>query len=106
MTKNQLLDSIMAGKFKIVAEYRLGRAERITWRDGDSGKQLTAPAVRHTLEAGDMVLILNERVPENYDIVAFKAPHPKGTKVVIDVTGFTMVRGVPNLQGTLQPLDG
>jgi len=57
-----------AGNPVVVVEFRSSKAEKITWRDKETKKSLSAPVVRHTVECGEVSVGVGERVDENYDV--------------------------------------
>lgn len=104
MTNKELMEQIMAGKPLVVVEYRSSKAENIKWRDKETQKTLTGVFLRHTVEAGEVSVAVNERTGEDFKADGYKAPFKKGEKCVLVFTDYQTVKGATSARGVLVPL--
>src|ERR1044072_6989131 len=81
------------GDFIAVGEYRLSKAEMISWRDKQTGRAMTAPMLRHTVEFAAGSVQVAERVPENTRIEDIAVPFRKGERVVVYFSELAQRRG-------------
>src|ERR1043165_9560975 len=51
---DKYLKEWMAGEFLALGEYRMSKAEVINWRDKTTGRAMSAPMLRHTVEFGSL----------------------------------------------------
>jgi len=94
------------GAVVVIVEFRKSQAERINWRDKSTGKAMTAPILRHTVETDRDVLVVSERVPENFDVENFKSEYAKGQKCLLSITELATERGLMTVRGELTPISG
>lgn len=94
-----------SGAMCVVVEFRRSIAETISWRDKTSGKALTAPVVRHTVESGIATITVNERVADDFNVAAFKPPFEKGARVLLQFTELHTEKGNVSARGTLTALE-
>ena len=60
------VERFKSGKLVVMAEYRGGRADAITYRDKVTRQPMVLQKISHALEFADGTQVtLNERVPEN-----------------------------------------
>ena len=103
ITLDEAVELFKVGDKIIVCEYRLGKAERINYRDKVTQKAAHFVTVRHSIEIGDSAFIVSERVPDDFDEKAFKPSITKGTKCVLRFDRFAVANGVGQFSGTLVP---
>jgi len=89
------------GEKVMLCEYRKSVAETINWRDKGTQKPMTAPVLRHTVETATESLTVTERVPDDFNVVAFKAPMAKGAKCLVWLSELKQERGNVSARGTL-----
>lgn len=104
ITLDEAVELFKGGDKLIVCEYRLGKAERINYRDKVTQKAAQFVTVRHSIEIGDSAFVVSERVPDDFDEKAFKPTITKGTKCVLRFERFAVANGVGQFSGTLIPL--
>jgi hypothetical protein len=94
-----------SGLIAFIGEYRGSKAETIKWVDKKTGRAMTAPTVRHTVElpAGDAVTV-SERVADDLNVGAYVPPYKKGDRVVVQLTAFQNDKGLYRASGVLQAL--
>lgn len=105
-TQNQILAHIEKGDFATLGEYRMSKAEMLSWRDKQTGQARSAPVLRHTVEVGDKSITVNERVPDNTKLEDIRIPHHKGDPVVLVITELAIDRGIVSCRGTLEQTNG
>jgi len=105
MKKAEAIKQWEVGSFLIPVEFRKSIAEVIAWRDKATGKAMTAPVVRHTVETATATLTVNERVPDDFNVGNFKQPFEKGKRVLLSVTELHQERGNFTARGVLLPLE-
>ena len=101
----------LKGAFCALGEYRSSKAEMISWRDKASGRPMSAPMLRHTVEFGEQSVAVSERVPDNTKLEDIKVPFIKGERVFLVVSEYTTTKGLVACRGTLDkvspsPADG
>lgn len=106
MTEQEAIKRFLAGDAIRIVEYRSTHAERIEWTDKDTGKAMTAPICRHTVEGGIESIAVGERLPNEADVTKVVSPFKKGDKCVFLYTSVRRDRGNVSGQGTLEPLAG
>ena len=89
------------GEFIAVGEYRLSKAEMISWRDKQTGRAMTAPMLRHTVEFAAGSVQVAERVPENTRIEDIAVPFRKGERVVVYFSELAQSKGSFTARGRL-----
>lgn len=104
MKQNEAMKRWESGEIIIPVTYVGGSAEEIRWRDGSSGKALTAVVVKHNIVIGSRVAIVNERVPESYAVSDFKQSLAPMSKAFLVVEAMELTKGVPSFRGRLEAL--
>lgn len=102
MDESTFLHRVRAGEVLAVGEYRHSKAEMINWRDKQTGKAMTAPVLRHTVEFGDTSVAISEQVPEGMKIEDIKWPWKKGQSVVLHLEEWSRNLGLVSARGTLE----
>ena len=92
----------MAGGFIAVGEYRLSKAEMINWRDKVTGKPMSAPMLRHTVEFGSQSVAVQERVADGTKIEDIHVTFNKGDAVILHVDEYTSAKGLVSCRGRLE----
>jgi len=95
---------VFAGERLLVGDYRLGKAEAITYRD-KSGKTANAVVLRHTLECGNDVIAVSVFADDSVKAETWKPPFAKGTKVVVRLESLVIDKGTITVRGDIQPLE-
>jgi len=95
---------LSGGEVGAIAEYRFSKAEVMKWRDKESGKPLSAPILRHTVETAGQTIAITERVADDFDVLNYKPQFVKGQKVLVTITELTTVRGNTSGRGSLTPI--
>jgi len=93
-----------SGKVCVPVEYVSGMAEKIQWRDEATGKRLEAPVVKHNVIAGQDIMVVNERVPDEYKVESFVSQFKRGQRCLLTIQSLSVMRGVVMVRGTLQAL--
>lgn len=106
ITEKDAIAMFLAGHPVVLGEYRSSEAEVINWRDKTTGKALSAPVLRHVVEFGSKSVIINERVEENFDILNYRSPYRKGSKVLVELASMESQRGVISCRGNVIPVSG
>jgi len=96
-----LVNDFKNGVPVLIVEYRKGMAETISWRDKASGKAMTAPVVRHTVETASASVSVAERVEDTFDTSKFVQPFAKGAKVAFYPSEMTTERGQLSARGVI-----
>lgn len=104
MDEQMIVGRIKAGAFLAIGEYRHSKAEMINWRDKTSGRPMSAPVLRHTVEFGDQTVAVSERVPDGTKIEDIHVPFQKGDAVVLEVEEMTRNLGNVSARGRLSKL--
>ena len=99
MTKEQAIDKFLAGELVALGEYRMSKAEILNWRDKVTGRPMSGPALRHTVEFGGMSVAVNERVPDGMKLEDIRVPLTKGDSVVCHLSELTAQKGVFSARG-------
>lgn len=107
MTEKEFMQRARAGEFLAVGEYRHSKKEMINWRDKQTGRPMTAPVLRHTIECGDQSIAVNERLPDSIGKLEDVPPVPwkKGQSIVLLLSGLEREKGLLTAQGKLEQLD-
>jgi len=104
-TDKEIADMVRAGKPVILAEYRGGGADDIKWRDKKTGQQKEGVMVRDYLETEALGPVgMSNFAPDGFKKADWKQPFPKGTKVLVTITGMQANAGVITFKGTLTAL--
>lgn len=103
MDEKTFLNRTRAGEFLAVGEYRHSKCETINWRDKQTGRAMTAPVLRHTVEFGDQSVAVSERLPDNITKEEEVPPvkWKKGQLVVLRITELTRNLGLVSARGEL-----
>ena len=104
MTEKQAVEIFLAGAFVAVGEYRMSKAEMISWHDKQNGQAKSAPMLRHTVEVGSISVALSERVPDRTKIEDIKVPFNKGESVFVHLDELASVKGSVSGRGRLEKL--
>lgn len=104
MTEKEFLQRARAGEFVTVGEYRHSKKEMINWRDKQTGRPMTAPVLRHTVECGDNSVTVSERLPDTVQNLEQVPPVPwtKGEMVALLFEGLSKEKGLLTAQGKLE----
>lgn len=107
MNETTFINRVRAGAVLAVGEYRHSKAEMIAWRDKQTGRAMTAPVLRHTVELGDQSVAVSERVPDSITKLEDLPPVPfkKGQMVVLHVEELTRNLGQFSARGKLEPFE-
>lgn len=104
MTEKEFVEQVQAGGLLVLGEYRMSKSEMIAWRDKQTGRPMTAPVLRHTVEFGDMAVAVSERLPDSVtkleDVPAI--PFRKGQRVVLHLDELTRSLGMVAARGRLE----
>ena len=106
MSKTEVSERVLRGEFLAVGEYRHSRAEMINWRDKQTGRAMSAPVLRHTVEFDSQTIAVSERVPDGTKLEDIHVAFKKGEVVVLLLE--TMERNLGNVsaRGRLERLTG
>jgi len=105
MTKEQLAKKIEAGGIFCVGEYRLGKPDLITYRDKLSGKNASFKQVVHSVEAGDIVIAVQERLGDDVSLeTGVILPAKKGERVLVELETLERVQGFYRARGGIHKL--
>jgi len=102
MKEKEIVSSVLGGAFLAVGEYRHSKSEVIKWSDAKTGRAMSAPVLRHTVEFGSESVTVNERVPQDMKLEDIKVPFSKGQLVVLRVEEFTRKLGMASARGKLE----
>lgn len=106
MNEQSFLKRVRAGEFLAVGEYRHSRKEMLNWRDKQTGRAMSAPVLRHTVEFGENSVSVSERVPEGTKLEDISVSWHKGEAVVLRVEEMTRNLGLVSARGTLEKFEG
>jgi len=104
MKREEMARRWESGEIIIPVSYVGSVAEVIRWRDKTTGKAQEAPVLKHMVIAGSGAIVVNERVPDTFDVVKYQSRHLKGAQVALHMTELSNMRGVLMARGTLEPL--
>lgn len=104
MNEKAFLETARAGGFVAIGEYRHSKSEMINWRDKQTGRPMTAPVLRHTVEFGDQSVAVSERVPDGMKLEDIKVEFHKGETVVLHIEELTRSMGLVSARGKLERL--
>lgn len=105
MDKTQLLKRIEKGGIFMVGEYRLGKPDLITYRDKLSGKAASFKQVVHSIEAGDVVVAIQERLDDDVNLeTGVILPAKKGEMVVVELETLERIQGFHRARGQVSKL--
>lgn len=99
-----------AGESVMVVEYRVSKADKISWRDkAGSGKVLEAETLRHTVETPSGAFAVDERLPDKVTgaerlAELQKGGLTKGKKVLLVLTQLITQKGVTSARGSIELL--
>jgi len=105
MKQPDAIKNWLAGVPLMVVEFRKSSAETINWRDKVTGKAMTAPVLKHTVETEKTTLLVNERVDETFDVSSYKSQFVKGAKVLLEFSEWHTEKGQTSCRGKLLPLE-
>jgi len=105
MTNEMLQKKIAAGGIFCVGEYRLGKPDLITYRDKLSGKSASFKQVVHSVEAGDIVIAVQERLADDVNLEGgVVLPAKKGQRVLVELETLERVQGFYRARGGIHEL--
>lgn len=105
MTTEQLQKKLNDGGIFLVGEYRVGKPDLITYRDKLSGKSASFKQVVHSVEAGQMVVAIQERLDDSVSLeTGVNLPAKKGEKVVVELESLERIQGFFRARGAIIPL--
>lgn len=105
MNKEQLAKKIEAGGIFMVGEYRVGKPDLITYRDKLSGKNASFKQIVHSVEAGDVVVAVQERLDDSVNLEAgVQLPAKKGERVLVELESLERVQGFHRARGGIHKL--
>jgi len=102
MDEKTFQSRVRLGEFLAVGEYRHSKSEMLNWRDKQTGRAMSAPVLRHTVEFGDTSVAVSERVPEGTKLEDIKVPFVKGELVVLQLEELTRNLGLISSRGKLE----
>lgn len=105
MKQTELTAKVMAGGVFAVGEYRLAKAETITYRDKLTGKSASFSAISHSIETGNEAITVQERVPDGADISKFVPPFKKGQIILVTIGTLERVGGFLRASGSMEPVE-
>lgn len=103
MDEKTFIGRVRAGEILAVGEYRHSKSEMINWRDKQTGRAMSAPVLRHTIEFGNNSVSVSERVPEGVKLEDIKIPWQKGQMVVLKIEEISRNLGLVSARGSLEP---
>jgi len=105
LSKEQLTKKIEAGGIFCIGEYRLGKPDLITYRDKLSGKSASFKQVVHSVEAGDIVIAVQERLGDDINLESgVVLPAKKGERVLVELETLERVQGFYRARGGIHQL--
>jgi len=105
MTKEQLEKRIAAGGIFCIGEYRLGKPDLITYRDKLTQKSASFKQVVHSVEAGDIVIAVQERLDDSVNLEGgVVLPAKKGDRVLVELETLERVQGFYRARGGIHQL--
>jgi len=105
MKKAEAMKQWESGAALLCVEFRMSKCERINWRDKTSGKAMSAPVLRHTVETATEAITVSERLDDNFNVETFKPAFQRGQRVLLHVTEMSTQGGVKSARGLLEPLE-
>lgn len=102
LTTAEIAKRVTQGELLAIGEYRHSKAEMINWRDKQTGRGMSAPVLRHTVEFGNVTIAVSERVPDGTKIEDIKVPWTKGQTVALHLDELTRAQGMVAAKGTLE----
>jgi len=106
MDEKTFISKVRAGNFLAVGEYRHGKAEMLNWRDKQTGRAMSAPILRHTVEFGETgnttSVAVSERVPDGTKLEDIKIAFVKGELVVLQFEELSRNLGLVSSRGMLE----
>jgi len=105
MNNDQLKKKLADGGIFLVGEYRVGKPDLISYRDKLSGKAASFKQVVHSVEAGQTVVAIQERLTDDTDLeTGVKLPAKKGERVLVELETLERVQGFYRARGAIVPL--
>lgn len=105
MKKGEVAALVMAGGKFLIGEYRSTKVDHINWRDGQTGRALSADIVKHTVEFGNDTIIIQERQPEGFNPVEYRPPYKKGQPVAWFIETLENSKGALSGRGRIEALE-
>lgn len=90
------------GRPILLGEYRLAKAEEISFNNKKTNAVEKAQIIRWTIEGEDESFPVTEWLPRGSDIHAWKSPFSKGQLVLVTITGFFREKGQTTVRGTVE----
>jgi len=101
----QLQKKLAEGGIFLVGEYRLGKPDLITYRDKLSGKSASFKQVVHSVEAGQIVVAIQQRLDDSIDLeTGVVLPAKKGDKVMVELETLERIQGFYRARGDIVPI--
>jgi len=105
INKEQLQKRIEAGGIFCVGEYRLGKPDLITYRDKLTQKTASFKQVVHSVEAGDIVIAVQERLSDDVNLEqGVQLPAKKGERVLVELETLERVQGFYRARGGIHKI--
>lgn len=105
MKQAELIKRVLAGEILALGEYRHSKKEMLEWRDKQTGKALSAPILRHTVEFGDVSVAVSERVKDGTKLEDVNWPWVKSQRVVLRVQEIESKLGMVSARGVLEAFE-
>lgn len=105
MKKSEFLKNVLEGKPMILVEYRASRAEHIKWRDKETKMMVEGTTLSHTVENATDSIRISDRLAEGVKPEDYKSPYSKGDKVILQIRGLQVQKGVTTAVGDLLPFE-
>jgi len=100
MTTEQLNKKLAEGGIFLVGEYRVGKPDLITYRDKLSGKSASFKQVVHSVEAGQIVVAIQERLDDSVSLeTGVQLPAKKGERVLVELETLERIQGFYRARG-------
>jgi len=104
VTQSELVKLQSDGAFVVVGEYRFGVAESIPYVSKKDGKAAKFVKVTHTVEIGPKAVTVSEGQADNFDVLGYRSPIAKGTRVAVVFDRMQTQNGVCQLSGYCVPV--
>ncbi|MEO5355201.1 MAG: hypothetical protein H7835_18590 [Magnetococcus sp. XQGC-1] len=104
MSRKDAVDAFWRGEVLLVAEWRQVNVEAVSMRDRKSGAMRQTCVARHGCETDSGQVSVTEWYPDGTIPANVVVPWKKGDKVVIQVRGIALDRGISMVNGTINRL--
>lgn len=108
MTKEQVAEKALQGVPVVVAEYRAGKTDKITYRASkgpQAGSMVTRDTVKHSIEMGDVQVMVTEWLPDGKKPEDVVIPYKKGQRVVVTLETLEPDKGFFRAGGKIEALE-